>query len=254
MKKIKILVTIVTILLFGCNKILAQNKKMIEVKTPNVSTMEKFGDVPVNLFTGMPDISIPLYTLQSGEINIPITLRYHASSVKPNQPPGWVGLGWDLQCIGSISRIQKYGVDEFYIPNSINSYYNKGFYPNPANGTSGSELLSTEVNWYTPNSLINTFAPNNQTYYDKEADEFNFNFFGHSGKFYYSADKKRWVVISDEEIKVEVNGFIDNREYSHSSYGVFYKYFPFNNPLNPIAGSRYNTGSGSTLSSGANDN
>jgi hypothetical protein len=63
------------------------------VGSPNAASLEKFGDVPVNLFTGTPDISIPIHTLNYGKISVPISLRYHPGSLRVAQQAGWVGEG-----------------------------------------------------------------------------------------------------------------------------------------------------------------
>jgi hypothetical protein len=42
--------------------------------SPEAAALGKYGDVPVSKYTGVPDISIPLYTLQSKNIQVPITL------------------------------------------------------------------------------------------------------------------------------------------------------------------------------------
>src|SRR5258706_6199761 len=75
-----------------------------KIQSPNVASLGTFGEVPVNLFTGTPNINIPLYALQYGNINVPINLRYNTAAVKPGQMPGWVGSGWDLESFGTISR------------------------------------------------------------------------------------------------------------------------------------------------------
>ena len=72
-------------------------------QSPTASELGKFGSYPVNLSTGLPQISIPLYTVQSGDISIPITLKYHASGIKVNQRSSWVGLGWSLNTGGLIN-------------------------------------------------------------------------------------------------------------------------------------------------------
>jgi len=51
-------------------------------KSPNVASFTKYGDYQVNLFTGIPNISIPLYTIEAGDLNVPITLSYHPTGNK----------------------------------------------------------------------------------------------------------------------------------------------------------------------------
>src|SRR5215813_8930666 len=72
-------------------------------KTPESDGMEQFGKIPVNELTGTPDISIPIYTLKSNFLSLPITLAYHATGIKVNQEASWVGLGWDLDAGGRIT-------------------------------------------------------------------------------------------------------------------------------------------------------
>jgi hypothetical protein len=44
--------------------------------SPNAAAFQKYGEIPVSPYTGIPDISIPVYTVQFRDITIPITLSY----------------------------------------------------------------------------------------------------------------------------------------------------------------------------------
>ena len=72
--------------------------------SPNATALGTYADVPVNNYTGVPNISIPLHTVTSRDISLPITLSYHASGIKVAQEASWVGLGWALQAGGVITR------------------------------------------------------------------------------------------------------------------------------------------------------
>ncbi len=74
------------------------------VTTPEAATLGKFGEIPVSYYTGVPDISIPLYTVQVNGFELPIVLRYHSSGVQVAEEATWVGLGWDLSVGGSITH------------------------------------------------------------------------------------------------------------------------------------------------------
>ena len=78
-------------------------KKMIAYASSNVAALGKFGDYQVNHFSGLPDISTSLDEVKSGSLNMPITLSYHASGVKPTEIGAWVGTGWPLSTGGQIS-------------------------------------------------------------------------------------------------------------------------------------------------------
>ena len=67
--------------------------KDVVLPPPNAASLGKFGDHPVSYVTGTPSISVPIYTVQEGPINLPISLNYHASGIKVAETASWVGLG-----------------------------------------------------------------------------------------------------------------------------------------------------------------
>ena len=75
--------------------------------SPTAASLGKFGVIPVSHFTGLPLIEIPIYTLHEKNITVPISLTYHASGIKPDEHPGWVGLNWNLNAGGAITRVVK---------------------------------------------------------------------------------------------------------------------------------------------------
>src|ERR1044072_2816051 len=84
----------------------AQQGIKLQVLTPpppDVSALGKFGLVPVDNFTGVPSISIPVYTIQDGTLEFPISLDYHAGGIKVKEDASEVGLGWALSAGGSIT-------------------------------------------------------------------------------------------------------------------------------------------------------
>ena len=100
------------ILLLVCTaKINAQQANFFDVQseflkftTPNSASFNKFIDHPVSLYNGTPEVSVPIYTLIDGAIEIPIVLRYNTSGVKVSEEAGWVGLGWNLNVGGLITQ------------------------------------------------------------------------------------------------------------------------------------------------------
>lgn len=73
-------------------------------KSPTAAGIDKFGDYPVNQFSGLPQISINLYEITAGALKVPITLSYHASGFRVNEKAGWAGLGWTVMAGGQITR------------------------------------------------------------------------------------------------------------------------------------------------------
>jgi YD repeat-containing protein len=199
------------LLLFTSNKTFAQTLYAPKVESPNAASLGKFGEVPLSLFTGTPGISIPLHTVSYGNISVPISLRYHPSSVKPAQQPGWVGSGWDLESIGTISRQVRGAADETYVDDLTSGNF-RSYYPYPssssqANANNFGSYLANIYPWGMANQMKYDFFPNDCLGIDVQADEFSFNVLGHSGKFYYEGSTLGWKVVSDENIKVEMTGF-----------------------------------------------
>ena len=72
--------------------------------SPTATAMEKYQSYPVDYCTGVPNITIPLYEIKSGDITIPVTLTYHASGIKPKEESGIAGTGWTLNLEPSVVR------------------------------------------------------------------------------------------------------------------------------------------------------
>ena len=82
-------------------------------KSPEAAAFERYGQYLTNEYTGVPDISIPLFELKDRGIDIPITLTYDASGIKVDQEATWVGLGWNLNVGGCITLVTAGQVDKY---------------------------------------------------------------------------------------------------------------------------------------------
>lgn len=107
----------------GINPILAQSDR-ITPASPKAQTFLRYGEIPIGYQTGVPNISIPLYTIKSGDIEIPITLSYHIRNVRPGYDVSEIGLGWTLNIGGQISRTICGAPDETAIDPPINYDFN----------------------------------------------------------------------------------------------------------------------------------
>jgi YD repeat-containing protein len=92
------------IAIFYC--MLAYSQEISEVSAPNAASIMTAGNVPVSLHTGIPNISIPLYSMptKSKTINLDLGLNYHPFSVGINSN---VGSGWSLPFQACIYRETK---------------------------------------------------------------------------------------------------------------------------------------------------
>ena len=75
--------------------------------SPEVASLGKYIDLPVSMYTGTANINIPIYNIKSGGIELPIYLSYHSSGIRVSEIASQVGLGWNLNMGGIVSRVPK---------------------------------------------------------------------------------------------------------------------------------------------------
>lgn len=97
---------------------IVNKRASIAIQSPNVASLNKFVEFPVNQFNGQTDISIPLYEINLKNVSVPINLKYHTGGIRVREDASSVGLGWALDAGGVISH-QINGMDD----NSSTKYY-----------------------------------------------------------------------------------------------------------------------------------
>ncbi|WP_163409894.1 choice-of-anchor D domain-containing protein [Flavobacterium ajazii] len=160
------------------------------IQSPNAASLGKFGDIPVSLFTGAPNINIPLTEIKNGSINVPIYLQYDAGGCRPDQHPTWVGLNWSLQAGGVIRRNTNGKFDE-----NVCIYYNTY--------TNLSDYCGTPASYYDSYTTLNANNWSTLSGRDLSPDEFSFNVNNISGKFMLNHEGK-WIVQSKENLNLKV--------------------------------------------------
>lgn len=105
------------LLFFPGAKAIAQHRPdtlSVGMYPPEAASLMTYTDYPVSYITGTPDISIPLYTIKSGTLEIPLTLKFHMGDyLRANQAAGVVGAGWSLSTDFLVTRKIK-GLDDLY--------------------------------------------------------------------------------------------------------------------------------------------
>lgn len=86
---------------------------------PVSAEFQKYLGYPVSHSTGIPQINIPLYTMNASGVSIPFSLSYHASGIKVEQEMGHIGLGWSLFPGFKITRSIRGKPDDRYPTNDI---------------------------------------------------------------------------------------------------------------------------------------
>lgn len=81
-------------------------------------------NVTVDHATGLFHYKVPIYTLKSGEFELPITLDYVGKGVRSDDPSGLVGYNWTLNTGGIVTRTLRGGfADESYLAGYIRDDY-----------------------------------------------------------------------------------------------------------------------------------
>lgn len=80
--------------------------------SPTVQGMMKFEEVPVDLFRGLPDVTVPIFTVRSGNLSFPISLKYHGGGHKVDREKGVVGYSWGLSATACVARTL-YGLPDY---------------------------------------------------------------------------------------------------------------------------------------------
>jgi hypothetical protein len=94
------------------NNYQAINLPKIVPVSPNAAALGTYGAIPVGHYTGVPNISIPIYEIDLDGKKFPINISYHASGIKVAQEASTVGLGWVLNAGGCITKEVR-GWDDF---------------------------------------------------------------------------------------------------------------------------------------------
>jgi YD repeat-containing protein len=152
--------------------------------SPNSLAIQSYGADPVALYNGTPTISLPVYTIKCGLLSLPITLSYNYNGLFPMQDASWVGLGWNLNAGGVITRIVEGGVD--YSENTGYNYDQYNLVDSLAHATNLPAFLQSAYN--------NNLGYSGQAY-DLAPDLYDAEFCGYSDRWVWYQGKAyldRW--------------------------------------------------------------
>lgn len=160
---------------------IGERKYSLATPSPNVAAIERYGEIPVSLYTGIPNIEIPIFEINVHGFKLPITLSYHAGGIKVQDIASWVGTGWSLNAGGQITRTQRGGCPDEAIFNNSSILNDISLFYNP----STSEDKKQEI-------IKNIFAQTQGKYNldDILTDEYHLNTGNKSMKFFLDFNKK----------------------------------------------------------------
>lgn len=84
--------------------------------SPQAASIMQHGEFGINYYTGIPDISIPIYELNHYGYKLPLSLSYYPQALKPGYNYDVFGHGWGLSINSCVSRTIK------SIPDELNDF------------------------------------------------------------------------------------------------------------------------------------
>lgn len=183
--KLLLLSIILSVNFFGFGQYESYNLPSFNNPSPNAYSLSRQGLISIGKFTGTANVNIPILNFTSRKLNIPISLGYSSNGVLVDELASTVGLGWNLNSGGVITRMIYDEPDEtqrLSIPDT---------------GIYSAEMLS--------------FLGTATTSYlrDTQPDIYSFNFNGYSGVFYLD-DNMDPVLLNPSPLKIEIYSSLDN--------------------------------------------
>ncbi|CAI8706296.1 DUF5977 domain-containing protein [Chryseobacterium sp. IT-36CA2] len=208
---------ITVILIFSFFKSYSQNNNDLSYyfknfpTSPSTASFLRYGDIQNSEFTGTNSPTIPLYTIQNGDITIPLNLDYTSGNgIKVSDEASSVGLGWNLgmptivqSVLGSDdfdTAVQKLKIDLHYQPSTpwgVLNYNDQYLETKDGVSEPAGYIQSPEIGKYTyyysvyhnlpVNGIFHTYG--NWVEYDSSPDIFTLNLFGEKIEFFISNHK-----------------------------------------------------------------
>lgn len=201
----------------GFYSVIAQslpNFRSYDPATPLAFSFAKYGDYPVDYNTGKVDMSVPIYTIESGSLTLPVGMSFHASGRLTNETNGVLGMRWALSTGYQITRTVNGFPDEWdEVPPFIIPYaYQSSVSYTPTQdelfgcnkeGAHNFASYGYDVYWLD--------------FYDSEYDIFNYKLpSGKSGKFILKNEangQKKIMTMPFDALKIELNKGNFNTDY-----------------------------------------
>ncbi|WP_421876529.1 hypothetical protein [Marinoscillum sp.] len=239
MRKLCIIAFLITSqCLFAQNDPISNNSPI--PPAPNAASLGEYVDIPVNLYSGLTSIDIPIYSIRLKDFQLPISINYHSAGIKVAEESSPVGLGWALMAGGVINQ-------------NVNDWDDFGSFgylnlPQPDAPSSGSYFSDSPVSGYgeyvygtypeSPNACYGDLDYHSAFYYlstlddaimvpdlpfdctveevgyeyfvdklyDTDPDIFSFRFGKYSGKFLWDSESDQFEIIDRQNILVNYLG------------------------------------------------
>lgn len=216
----------------------ALDLQKVTFASPEIQGLGKYGQTPVQMFSGIPEIQIPVYEVNIGNCKVPISFSYNAGGIKVEEIASWTGLGWSLQAGASITRQV----------NGLPDEYGQGFY------NTGGEIMEVlqaagRIPPMSPATLNSGIIQGlnrervismSKGFKDGEPDIFHFTAGQYAGQFFF--DNNRKILQSPyQNVKIEGQTGITGgwRFIITTPEGVIYTFEQYREYIEPSLGAAY---------------
>ena len=229
-------IVLLTISLYG------QELPQVIPPSPTVSSLMHFEEVPIDYYSGQPNIQFPIYSKSIGSnVTIPIVLRYNTMGLRLDERSGWTGTGWALDGEIVISRTVRGIRDEAQPIDLPSSLYEVGIHHNnffniDFDQPIVSRLQDVELQNFLWNSSgkgsgafgVQPYSPQSDSgisikdgIYDKEPDLYQLSLLGSSARFIIVRDGNFLEVeMLSNDSNLKVVPTYNNTSYAIASFTV----------------------------------
>ena len=169
--------------------------------SPETQSFFRIQEFTVNHSTGVPSINIPIYTIKSGDLILPISISYDASGRKLADVNGPIATNWSLNAGGLISKTI------FGKPDS------KFARPSSGMAETNAEInaLPADDKFHLLDSYFKSVKEETNQFqiYDTQYDIYNFSVGSYSGNFlfedWYSDNSREAIVLPQQPLKIKAS-------------------------------------------------
>lgn len=151
--------------------------------SPEAAQITRYGLYPVTPYTGLANISIPLFSINDGNFKLPLSLDYFTGGMKVDELASCIGMGWSISAGGAITRTV------IGIPDD-----------NPQKGILDIGIKDEKAVTYLDYALFRDILNQDK---DSEPDLYAYSFNGVSGKFTIFPDGKVLTIPFNNKINIK---------------------------------------------------